>query len=151
MNTFYPLMPTMLLSEDAVLPKYAHDVGDVGLDLCITEDLMLRPFEWRKVSSDVAVAIPNNFAGLVFPRSGWGCRGLVLKNTVGVIDSNYRGAIQLTLYNNNDSEWIHVSKGDRVAQLVVVPVAHVQVLKVDSLDETERGSQGFGSSGYGRL
>ena len=151
MKSFYPVMPAKLLSDDAELPRYAHEKGDAGMDLCCTEDVVLRPGEWRKVSSDVAVAIPDVFVGLVVPRSGWGCRGLVLKNTIAVIDSNYRGPIQLTLMNNNQDNWLHIMKGDRVAQLMVVAIAHVQVVEVDELDVTERGTNGFGSSGYGRL
>ena len=172
MNSFYPLLP-MVLADGMELPTYAHD-GDAALDLSVTEDIVLRPDEYRMVSSGVAVAIPRGFVGLVVPRSGWGRRGLVFKNTVGVIDSGYRGEIQLPLFNNNPTHvWrhstgpvfgtemtelvpnmegaIHVHKGDRVAQLLIVPIAQVQVLQVDSLDDTERGTDGFGSSGYGRL
>lgn len=149
MNSFYPLLP-MVLADGLELPTYAHD-GDAALDLSVTEDIVLRPDEYRMVSSGVAVAIPRGFVGLVVPRSGWGRRGLVFKNTVGVIDSGYRGEIQLPLWNNNANEWLRIKRGDRVAQLLIVPIAQVQVLQVDSLDATERGTGGFGSSGYGRL
>ena len=145
MNSFYPLLP-MVLADGMELPTYAHD-GDAGLDLCVTEDVVLRPNEYRMVSSGVAVAIPRGFVGLVVPRSGWGRRGLVFKNTVGIIDSGYRGEIQLPLWNNNAHEWLSIKRGDRVAQLLIVPIAQVQVLKVDSLDDTERGTGGFGSTG----
>ena len=145
MNSFYPSLPVML-GEGATLPAYAHD-GDAALDLSVTEDIVLRPGEYRMVSSGVAVAIPRGFVGLVVPRSGWGRRGLVFKNTVGVIDSGYRGEIQLPLWNNNAHEWLHVKRGDRVAQLLIVPIAQVQVLQVESLDDTERGTGGFGSTG----
>ena len=149
MNSFYPLLP-MVLADGMELPTYAHD-GDAALDLSVTEDVVLRPNEYRMVSSGVAVAIPRGFVGLVVPRSGWGRRGLVFKNTVGVIDSCYRGEIQLPLWNNNSDEWLRIKSGDRVAQLLIVPIAQVQVVQVQSLDETERGTDGFGSSGYGRL
>lgn len=186
MNSFYPPIPTTL-QGDAALPAYAHE-GDAGVDLCSTEDVTLRPGEWQMVGSKLSMAIPAGFAGLVVPRSGLGCKGLVLKNTIGVIDSGYRGEIGLTLYNNNPQfvwklecpkakkrfprlyKWlaerygeepmvlepnirdvIHVRKGDRVAQMLIVPVALATFLQVKSLDDTERGTDGFGSSGYGRL
>lgn len=136
----------MVLADGMELPTYAHD-GDAALDLSVTEDIVLRPGEYRMVSSGVAVAIPRGFAGLVVPRSGWGSRGLVFKNTVSVIDSIYRGEIQLPLWNNNANEWLRIKRGDRVAQLLIVPIAQVQVVQVDSLDETERGTGGFGSTG----
>ena len=145
MNSFYPILP-MVLADGMELPTYAHD-GDAALDLSVTKDIVLRPGEYRMVSSGVAVAIPRGFVGFVLPRSGLGTTGLVFKNTVGVIDSGYRGEIQLPLWNNNSDEWLRIKRGDRVAQLLIVPIAQVQVLQVESLDETERGTGGFGSTG----
>jgi len=172
MNSFYPTVRVKLLDPDTPIPEYAHD-GDAGMDLYATEDVTLRPGEWQMVGSGVSCAIPAGFVGLVVPRSGLGCKGLVLKNTIGVIDSGYRGEIGLTLFNNNplgiwkrikrfmcyrlfDMEdepegTIHVYAGERVAQMLIVPAAIATFLQVESLDETERGTGGFGSSGCGRL
>ena len=168
MMTMYPVIRCKRLSPDVELPSYAHD-GDAGMDLCATEDVTLLPGEWEMVGSGVACAIPKGFAGLVLPRSGMGCKGLVLKHVVGVIDSPYRGEIKLPLFNNNPTHlWerirnlfllhklegqaepkgtIHVHKGDRVAQLVIVPVAIAEMLEADTLDETSRNAGGFGSTG----
>lgn len=177
MNTFYPTLLIRRTSEDASLPSYAHE-GDAGFDLCSMEDVTLFPGQWKKVKSGISCAIPRGFVGLVTPRSGLGCEGLVLKNTVGVIDSPYRGEIGLPLFNNNPSHiwdrilWkfkqvqcfvtkdgkeyhpegtIYVRKGERVAQMLVIPVAESNIVGADDLDETERGSGGFGSTGRGRL
>ena len=163
----YPTIPTVL-KDGTELPQYAHD-GDAGLDLCATEDVTLRPQEWKMVGSGVSMAIPKGFVGLVVPRSGMGCKGLVLKNTIGVIDAPYRGEIKVPLYNNNAlGIWkrikrfmcyrlldmvdepdgtIHVHKGDRVAQLLIVPVAQATLSQVDTLEESERQDGGFGSTG----
>jgi dUTP pyrophosphatase len=162
MKTMYPTIPTVL-DDGVALPTYAHE-GDAGLDLCATEDVTLLPGEYRMIGSGVSVAIPEGFVGLVVPRSGLGCKGLVMKNGVGVIDSGYRGEIGLSLFNNNpthvyrkfmhdyrqnDEGIIRVRKGDRVAQLLIVPVAQATFVQVDTLDETERGQGGFGSTGTG--
>ena len=161
--TFYPTIPTVL-KDGTDLPAYAHE-GDAGLDLCATEDVTLMPQEWEMVGSGVSMAIPKGFAGLVVPRSGMGCKGLVLKNTIGIIDSTYRGEIKVPLMNNNPTHvwrrtWeginmakpniegtIHVHKGDRVAQLLIVLVAQATLVQTDTLDETERQDGGFGSTG----
>ena len=168
MNTFYPTIP-VVLSDGTELPRYAHE-GDAAVDLVATENCTLMPGEWVKIRSGLRCAIPRGFVGLVVPRSGLGCKGLVLKNGVGVIDSTYRGEIGLTLYNNNPTGiWkmikdifvltftsggraepdgtIHVHKGDRVAQMLVLPVAEATFSRVSSLDETERGEGNFGSTG----
>lgn len=168
--TMYPSIPTVL-KEGTDIPKYAHG-GDAAMDLCATEDVTLLPGEWEMVGSGVSMAIPRGFFGLVVPRSGMGCKGLVLKNTVGIIDSGYRGEIKMPLYNNNPTRksrllrttlcrllgkcieptgTIHVHKGDRVAQLLIVPVAQANPVKVDTLEESERQDGGFGSTGQGRL
>lgn len=167
MMTMYPTIPTVL-KDGVELISYAHE-GDAGLDLCATEDVTLMPQEWKMVGSGVSMAIPKGFAGLVVPRSGMGCKGLVLKNTIGIIDAPYRGEIKVPLLNNNPTHvWvkfmqnivstftrleinhegtIHVHKGDRVAQLLIVPVAIATLLQVDTLDESERGEGSFGSTG----
>ena len=157
--TMHPTIPTVL-KDGVELISYAHE-GDAGLDLCATEDVTLMPGEWRMVGSGVSMAIPKGFVGLVVPRSGLGCKGLVLKNGIGVIDAGYRGEIGMPLLNNNEMHHeggylayknnhkgtIHVHKGDRVAQLVIIPVAQASLVQVDKLDETERQDGGFGSTG----
>ena len=175
MNTFYPMIPFVKSDPDVPNPRYAHE-GDAGMDLCATEDVTLLPGESCKMGSGISVAIPEGFAGFVLPRSGLGCKGLVVKNNVGLIDSTYRGEIGLTLFNNNPTHvWIHslhdktmnavytidahnepvgtihVHKGDRVAQLVILPVASATMVEVDELDSTSRGAGGFGSSGIGSI
>lgn len=168
MNTFYPTIP-VVLSDGTELPRYAHE-GDAAVDLVATEDCTLMPGEWVKIGSGLRCAIPRGFVGLVVPRSGLGCKGLVLKNGCGVIDSTYRGEVGLTLYNNNPTTiWkkvkgifaltftnggreepegtIHVRKGDRVAQMLIMPVAEATFLQASSLDDTERGTGAFGSTG----
>ena len=168
MMTYYPTIPTVL-KEGTEMISYAHE-GDAGLDLCATEDVTLYPGQWKMVGSGVSMAIPKGFVGIVTPRSGLGCKGLVLKNTIGVIDAGYRGEIKMPLFNNNPTHvWmvasengkaktiidaipnfdgtIHVHKGDRVAQLLIIPVAQASLVQVDTLDETERGQDGFGSTG----
>ena len=164
----YPEIPVKRVNPDAPMPKYAHK-GDAGLDLCAIEDVTLRPGEWQMVKSGISVAIPNGYVGMVCPRSGMGCKGLVLKNTIGVIDAPYRGEIGIPLFNNNpktdklvahvtvvDGErvvamepegTIHVSNGDRVAQLIILPCCGANVYEVDELDKTERQEGGFGSTG----
>lgn len=167
MRSLYPIV-RCVRTKDVPLPSYAHD-GDAGMDICSTEDVTLLPGEWRMVGSGISCAIPKGFAGLVLPRSGLGCKGLVIKNGVGLIDAPYRGEIGLTLFNNNPvGFWkriknfvcyrlfemtdepegtIHVSKGDRVAQLVIIPIAIASMIDVETLDDTERGEDGFGSTG----
>ena len=105
MMTYYPTIPTVL-KDGTEMISYAHD-GDAGLDLCATEDVTLYPGEWKMVGSGVSMAIPKGFVGLVTPRSGLGCKGLVLKNTLGIIDAGYRGEIKMPLYNNNPTHvWV---------------------------------------------
>ena len=133
--------------EDGVeAPKYAHD-GDAGLDLRITEDVWLRPGERKMVPTGVRVAIPEGYVGLCFPRSGLASKhGISLSNSVGVIDSGYRGVIGATLINHDKKPHM-LYKGERVCQLVIVPFVACELEIVEELDETERGEGGFGSSG----
>ena len=167
MMTMYPTIPTVL-KEGVELPAYAHE-GDAGLDLCANANVTLLPQQWAKIGSGVSMAIPTGFVGLVMPRSGLGCKGLVLKHEIGVIDSCYRGEIMLPLMNNNPlGIWkriknlicyrlfdmvdepvgtIHVHKGDCVAQLLIVPVAIAHLMQVDTLEESVRKDAGFGSTG----
>lgn len=134
------------LREGAVLPSYAHE-GDAGMDLRSTEVFRLYPGERRLVPTGIAVAIPDGHAGFVQPRSGLAVKdGITVLNSPGLIDSGYRGEIKVCLVNHGIQP-VDFKVGSRIAQLVIVPVARVEVRKVDDLDATERGEDGFGSTG----
>ena len=129
------------------LPSYAYE-GDAGLDLRSAEDVVLKPFERRLVSTGLAIAIPDGYAGFVQPRSGLALReGLSMANTPGLIDAHYRGELKVCAINLDPEREIHITKGERIAQLVIQKVPRVSLMEVDSLDETDRGVGGFGSSG----
>lgn len=131
------------------LPVYAC-VGDAGADLRCTTDIALEPGQRMLVGTGVSVALPVGTVGLITPRSGLAARlGLGIVNAPGVIDSGYRGEILVCLVNHDTTEQIALAAGDRIAQLVVLPCITAQFHPVDSLDETERGSGGYGSTGVG--
>ncbi len=135
------------LDMELPTPVRAHD-GDAGLDLPARYPVRLAPGERRTVDTGIAVALPTGHAGLVLPRSGLASRhGIGIVNAPGLIDSGYRGEIRVVLINLGGKEFT-VSRGDRIAQLVVIPVAPVEVRLVDVLPDSERGSGGFGSSGF---
>ena len=135
------------MHPDAVLPHRAHP-GDAGLDLAACAHVALLPGMRAAVPTGWAVAIPEGMAGLVVPRSGNALRmGLTVANAPGLIDCGYRGELQVILINLGDSP-VAIAAGDRIAQLVVVPVALGQALECDVLPESDgRGNGGFGSSG----
>lgn len=134
------------LSAGAVAPAYAKP-GDAGADLSATSDVSLAPRERALVGTGVAVAIPQGYAGLVHPRSGLATRhGLSIVNAPGTIDSGYRGEILVNLINLG-TEPVHLRAGDRIAQLLIVPVVTAEFVPVDSLPESVRGDTGHGSSG----
>lgn len=129
------------------LPSAANP-GDAGLDLRSTVDATLKPGERSVVPAGIAVAIPEGFAGFVQPRSGLAARqGLGVVNSPGLIDSGYRGEIKVVLINLDPDEAITIARGDRIAQLVILPVPAVEVVEADELPETDRGDGGFGSTG----
>ena len=135
------------LDPDLPLPSYAH-AGDAGLDLFSREDVSLEPGERAVIATGVAVALPRGCVGLVHPRSGLAARaGLSLVNAPGTIDEGYRGEIKVIAVNLDTSSPVQISRGERIAQLVVQRVENVAVVEVETLDETARGSSGFGSSG----
>jgi dUTP pyrophosphatase len=140
-------VPVRLSGPDAVAPAYALP-GDAGADLCVAEDVELAPHQRALVSTGVAVAIPEGFAGFVHPRSGLAHRlGLSLVNAPGTIDAGYRGEIKVNLVNLDPESTIRLRRGDRVAQLVVQPVVRARFLPVAELPGSERGSGGHGSTG----
>lgn len=127
-------------------PRYAHE-GDAGMDLRITESVIIEPSCRATVGTGIRVAVPHGYVGLVFPRSGLASKcGITLSNCVGVIDSGYRGEVKAALVNTTD-ERVLLRRGERVCQLVVVPYASCSVVRTAVLPETERGDGGFGSTG----
>lgn len=118
-----------------------------GLDLHAAEDIVLPVGGRRLVPTGVKASIPEGHVGLLASRSGWGLKyGITLANSLGVIDADFRGEIGAVLINHGDKS-IAVSRGDRIAQLLVLPVALPQVRVVEDLDDTARGAGGFGSTG----
>ncbi len=135
------------LDPDIALPARAHP-GDAGVDLCSTIDLELAAGHRRLVGTGIAIALPHGTVGLVHPRSGLAARaGLSIVNAPGTIDAGYRGEIKVCLINLDPTETIHISRGDRIAQLVIQRVELPEFVEVTELDETSRGTGGYGSSG----
>lgn len=142
-----PPLAVRRLRPDAVLPVRQHP-GDAGLDLCCVEPVRLGPGERAFVPTGLAVAIPEGHAGIVTPRSGLAARhGLTLVNTPGVVDAGYRGELQVLLLNTDREATFEAAPGERIAQLLVMPVSLPAVEEVASLGETPRGAGGFGSTG----
>ena len=140
-------LPIKRLDPTVELPSYAY-AGDAGLDLRANEDVTLQPLERRLVSTGLAVAIPEGYAGFVQPRSGLALReGLSMANTPGLVDSHYRGELKVCAVNLDAERPIQIERGERIAQLVIQRVPVVSLVEVDELDETDRGAGGFGSSG----
>jgi len=134
------------LHERAVLPRRAY-AGDAGLDLTACERVTLAPGERAVVRTGVAVAIPDGYAGFVQPRSGLAAEsGISIVNTPGLVDSGYRGELRVILVNTDREHAFDVEPGLRIAQLVVVPVAEVDLREVSELPPSDRGERGFGSS-----
>lgn len=135
------------LKDEAVVPSRAH-AGDAGLDLYACEAAHLGPGERWSVGTGVAVEIPEGHAGLVLPRSGIARdHGIALVNSPGLIDAGYRGEVRVLLLNTDPADTFKVEPGDRVGQLVVVPIALAEPVEVESLSDSARGDGGFGSSG----
>ena len=136
--------------KDVPLPSYAYP-GDAGLDLTSTVDIAIGPFERVLIPTGLHIAIPEGHAGLVLPRSGLASKqGLTLANAPGLIDSRYRGEVMIAAINLDPHSAVHVSRGSRIAQLVIIATPAMEVVEVEELDDTERGERGFGSSGVAR-
>lgn len=137
------------LRENAIIPKRATS-GSAGLDLsaCITEKVDIHPGEILKIPTGIAIQIfDNNYATMIFARSGLGIKhGISLANGVGVIDSDYRGEICVGLINLS-SETFTIEPNQRIAQMILMPVSTCNVIEVEEMDETNRGTNGFGSTG----
>ena len=135
------------LKSDAILPRYAYDY-DAGLDLCSYEECELAPFERKLIPTGLAIAIPEGYAGFVQPRSGLSYKqGLSMPNTPGLIDAHYRGELFVSVINLDPHTPIHITKGERIAQLVIQQVPNIELVEVEELDSTDRDAKGFGSSG----
>ncbi|HEX8752080.1 MAG TPA: dUTP diphosphatase [Solirubrobacterales bacterium] len=140
-------LPVAKLQDNAVLPTRAHD-GDAGLDLYACETAHIGPGERWGVGTGIAVEIPEGHAGLVLPRSGLAREhGISLVNAPGLIDSGYRGEVRVLLLNTDPAETFRVAPGDRIAQLVITPIALLEPVEATALAESARGEGGFGSSG----
>jgi dUTP pyrophosphatase len=136
-----------LLDEDLPIPQYRHP-GDAGLDLPSRIDIVIEPGERATVPTGLAVAIPHGYAGLVLPRSGLAARhGIGLVNSPGLIDSGYRGEVAVVLINTDKTQPFRISRGDRIAQLMIQKVEEVAVVAVEDIAESQRGAGGFGSTG----
>lgn len=140
-------IPVKRLDPDVPLPSYAHE-GDAGLDLRAAEGVDLKPGERAVVPTGIAVAIPEGYAGFVQPRSGLAATfGLSMVNPPGLVDSGYRGEIKVILINHDPNEVIHLRRGERIAQMVILRVPAAQLEAVDELPPSTRGEGGFGSTG----
>ncbi|MEE2735890.1 MAG: dUTP diphosphatase [Pseudomonadota bacterium] len=137
------------IGKDIPLPSYSTD-GSAGLDLraCIKSKIIIEPNTSDLIPTGLAIHLrDNSLAGLILPRSGLGHKhGIVLGNLVGLIDSDYQGELMISCWNRSEDSFT-IEKGDRIAQLVVVPIVQAQFIEVDEFAETKRGTGGFGSSG----
>lgn len=142
----------MNIQLDCIFPEgvdygYAHP-GDAGIDLRSDDDYTVWTCSRQLVGTGLSIALPEGYAAFVMPRSGLAVKhGITVLNSPGVIDSGYRGEIMVPLYNTDQYTPFEIHKGDRIAQLVIMLVIHAELNRVDSLDSTERGANGFGSTG----
>lgn len=136
------------LNDEKYRPGYATS-GSAGLDIRarIPSPIDLLAGQAMRIPVGVAVAIPTGHVGLLVPRSGLGLRGLVLGNLVGVIDSDYRGEVEVVLWNRSEDGFIRINPMDRIAQMLIVPVVAGRIDFVSELDDTDRGDGGFGHTG----
>lgn len=133
----------MRVSPDATLPTRAHP-DDAGMDLYSLEDVILEPRQGKVTKTGVAIGLPTGFVGMVADRSSMAKKGV--KTAGGIIDAGYRGEIHIVLWNIS-GEPVQLKRGERIAQLLILPIATPAIVEVKSLNETARGAKGFGSSG----
>ena len=135
------------LDPDLEPPGYAH-AGDAGADLRSAESFTLQPGERRLVPTGLAIALPAGYAAFVHPRSGLAARhGISIVNAPGTIDAGFRGEITVCLVNTDLSEAVAISRGDRIAQLIIQPVSRAEFVTVAELPDSTRGAGGYGSTG----
>lgn len=138
-----------VLITASVLPSYAHP-GDAGADLHAAEAVVLVPGARALVGTGVSIALPDGYAAFVVPRSGLAAKhGITIVNSPGTVDAGYRGEIKVTLLNTDPTEPYSIVVGDRIAQLIVIPVSRATFVPVDRLPGSQRGKGGFGSTGTG--
>lgn len=139
-------MRIKLLSDSALPPRYAQP-GDAGADLFADEDAIIHARGQKLIRTGIALEIPEGYFGLVRPRSGLATKYGIGTNSSGVIDSGYRGEISVTLINHTDANYM-VNKGDRIAQILFLPVEQITFNTVSELSDSVRGAGGYGSTGY---
>lgn len=135
------------LDKDLPLPSYARP-GDAGLDLYSRIDIELTPGQRAMVPTGIAIALEPGYVALVHPRSGRAAKeGLAMVNAPGTVDAGYRGELQVILINLDRESKISIKRGERIAQLVIQPVIHAELIEVEQLPQSVRGDGGFGSTG----
>jgi dUTP pyrophosphatase len=137
-----------VLDGHVAVPAYAHP-GDAGADLVAAEAVRLEPGERALVATGVRIALPEGYAAFVVPRSGLAAKhGITIVNSPGTVDAGYRGEIKVSLLNTDLRSAYDVAVGDRIAQLIIMPVTRATFLPVEELPGSVRGDGGFGSTGY---
>ncbi len=145
----HAVVSVMLLNPEARLPWRAYE-HDAAYDLYAAENVVLAPLHRAVVGTGIALGLPPELAALTLPRSGLAAKhGIAIVNAPGLIDPGYRGEVRVILLNTDHREAFTVTSGDRIAQLLFVPVTQVTLARSTSLDDTERGARGFGSTGRG--
>ena len=135
----------MRIISKGSLPEYKTE-GSAGLDIHLIEDVIFDPKEVTTVYTGLSVEIPDGYFGAIYPRSSIGTKyNLMLANTVGIIDSDYRGEIILKIYNYGNKK-VELKEGERIVQMIIQPYNRVELEKVETLSKTERGNGGFGST-----
>ena len=135
------------LHSNAILPTKATE-GSAAYDLYAAEDLFLQPGATGSVSTGLAMEIPSGWKGDIYSRSGLASQGVVVANSPGKIDSDFRGEIQVLLHNARNHDMVAIGTGDRIAQFEINPVHDIEFEEEEDLTETDRGDMGFGSTGY---
>lgn len=136
-----------VLIQSDYLPLYAHP-GDAGADLVATESVTLRPGQRATVGTGVSIALPDGYVCFVVPRSGLAFKhGITIVNAPGTVDAGYRGEIKVALLNTDAEQSFDIAAGDRIAQMIVMPVSRARFIAVDTLPGSDRGEGGFGSTG----
>ena len=129
------------------VPSYSHP-GDAGADLSSAEALTLAPGQRATVGTGVSIALPDGYVAFVVPRSGLAAKhGITIVNSPGTVDAGYRGELKVTLLNTDLSEPFEIAVGDRIAQVIVMPVTQARFIPLEKLPVSERGESGFGSTG----
>ncbi|MBO9578871.1 MAG: dUTP diphosphatase [Microbacteriaceae bacterium] len=141
------VVPVLIASGET--PTYSHP-GDAGADLHSAEALTIEPGRRATVGTGVSIALPDGYVAFVVPRSGLASkRGITIVNSPGTVDAGYRGELRVTLLNTDLDEPFEIAVGDRIAQLIVMPVSRAEFVRVERLPGSHRGEGGFGSTGIG--